>query len=340
MSNNNKFILAIESSCDDTGASILKNDTVLSNCIANQEIHKSYGGVVPELASRAHQSNIVPVIHKALTIANIDKKDLSAIAYTRGPGLLGSLLVGSSFAKSLSLSLNIPLIEVNHMQAHLLCHFINDKRITEPKFPFIGVTLSGGHTQIVHVNDFFEMKIIGTTLDDAIGEAFDKCGKILGLEYPAGKEIDNLAKNGDPNKFKFPIPKAPDLNVSYSGIKTAFLNFINNNISKNKNFIQQNINDICASIQKYLIQIIINKIEIASENLKVKRVVIGGGVSANSEIKKELELRKKTKNWEIHIPPIEFTMDNAAMIGIVGYCKLLNKDFSNLNEVSDPRLTF
>ena len=340
MSNNNKFILAIESSCDDTGASILKNNNVLSNCIASQEVHKSYGGVVPELASRAHQSNIVPVVHQALTIANIDKKDLSAIAYTRGPGLLGSLLVGSSFAKSLSLSLKIPLIEVNHMQAHLLCHFINDKRIIAPKFPFIGVTLSGGHTQIVYVNNFFEMKIIGSTLDDAIGEAFDKCGKILGLEYPAGREIDNLAKNGNPNKFKFPIPKAPSLNVSYSGIKTAFLNFINNNLSKNKNFIKQNINDICASIQKYLILIIINKIEIASEKLKVKRIVIGGGVSANSKIKKELELRKKTKNWEIHIPPIEFTTDYAAMIGIVGYYKLLNKDFSNLNEVSDPRLTF
>ena len=226
------------------------------------------------------------------------------------------------------------------MQAHLLCHFINDNRIIAPKFPFIGVTLSGGHTQIVYVNNFFEMKIIGSTLDDAIGEAFDKCGKILGLEYPAGREIDNLAKNGNPNKFKFPIPKAPSLNVSYSGIKTAFLNFINNNLSKNKNFIKQNINDICASIQKYLILIIINKIEIASEKLKVKRIVIGGGVSANSEIKKELELRKKTKNWEIHIPPIEFTTDNAAMIGIVGYYKLLNKDFSNLNEVSDPRLTF
>ena len=340
MRNNNKFILAIESSCDDTGASVLKNNTILSNCIANQEIHKSYGGVVPELASRAHQSNIVPVVHQALTIANIDKKDLSAIAYTRGPGLLGSLLVGSSFAKSLSLSLKIPLIEVNHMQAHLLCHFINDNRIKTPKFPFIGVTLSGGHTQIVHVHDYFEMKIIGTTLDDAIGEAFDKCGKILGLNYPAGKEIDDLAKNGNPDEFKFPIPKTDNLDVSYSGIKTAFLNFINSNLSKNKNFIKQNINDISASIQKHLIKIIMNKIEIASEKLNINRIVIGGGVSANSKIKKELELRKNIKNWEVHIPPIEYTMDNAAMIGIVGYYKLLNKDYSNLNQVSDPRLTF
>ena len=340
MSNNNKFILAIESSCDDTGASVLNNNNVLSNCIANQEIHKSYGGVVPELASRAHQSNIVPVVHQALTIANIDKKDLSAIAYTRGPGLLGSLLVGSSFSKSLSMSLKIPLIEVNHMQAHLLCHFINDKRIKTPKFPFIGVTLSGGHTQIVHVENYFKMKIIGTTIDDAIGEAFDKCGKILGLNYPAGKEIDDLAKKGDPNKFKFPIPKAPNLDVSYSGIKTAFLNFINNHLSKNKNFIKQNINDICASIQKHLIKIIMNKIEIASEKSSINKIVIGGGVSANSEIKKELELRKNTKNWEVYIPPIEYTMDNAAMIGIVGYYKLLNKDYSNLNQVSDPRLSF
>ena len=340
MSNNNKFILAIESSCDDTGASVLKNNIVLSNCIANQEIHRSYGGVVPELASRAHQSNIVPVVHQALTIANIDKKDLSAIAYTRGPGLLGSLLVGSSFSKSLSISLKIPLIEVNHMQAHLLCHFINDKRIKTPKFPFIGVTLSGGHTQIVHVDNYFKMKIIGTTIDDAIGEAFDKCGKILGLNYPAGKEIDDLAKKGDPDKFKFPIPKAPNFDVSYSGIKTAFLNFINNNLSKNKNFIKQNINDICASIQKHLIKIIMNKIEIASEKSSINKIVIGGGVSANSEIKKELELRKKTKNWEVYIPPIEYTMDNAAMIGIVGYYKLLNKDYSKLNQVSDPRLSF
>ena len=340
MSNNNKYILAIESSCDDTGASVLKNNKVLSNCIANQEIHKSYGGVVPELASRAHQSNIVPVVHQALTIANIDKKDLSAIAYTRGPGLLGSLLVGSSFAKSMSLSLKIPLIEVNHMQAHLLCHFINDERIKIPKFPFIGVTLSGGHTQIVHVDNYFKMKIIGTTLDDAIGEAFDKCGKILGLKYPAGKEIDDLAKNGDSDKFKFPIPKVPNLDVSYSGVKTAFLNFINNNLSKNKNFIKQNLSDISASIQKNLIKIIMNKIEIASEKSGIDRIVIGGGVSANSEIKKELELRKKTKNWKVYIPPIEYTMDNAAMIGIVGYYKLLNKDYSNLNQVSDPRLSF
>ena len=340
MSNNNKFILAIESSCDDTGASVLKNNNVLSNCIANQEIHKSYGGVVPELASRAHQSNIVPVVHQALTIANIDKKDLSAIAYTRGPGLLGSLLVGSSFAKSMSLSLKIPLIEVNHMQAHLLCHFINDERIKIPKFPFIGVTLSGGHTQIVHVDNYFKMKIIGTSLDDAIGEAFDKCGKILGLNYPAGKEIDDLAKNGDSDKFKFPIPKVPNLDVSYSGVKTAFLNFINNNLSKNKNFIKQNLSDISASIQKNLIKIIMNKIEIASEKSGIDRIVIGGGVSANSEIKKELELREKTKNWEVYIPPIEYTMDNAAMIGIVGYYKLLNKDYSNLNQVSDPRLSF
>lgn len=226
------------------------------------------------------------------------------------------------------------------MQAHLLCHFINDERIKIPKFPFIGVTLSGGHTQIVHVDNYFKMKIIGTTLDDAIGEAFDKCGKILGLNYPAGKEIDDLAKNGDSDKFKFPIPKVPDLDVSYSGVKTAFLNFINNNLSKNKNFIKQNLSDISASIQKNLIKIIMNKIEIASEKLGIDRIVIGGGVSANSEIKKELELRKKTKNWEVYIPPIEYTMDNAAMIGIVGYYKLLNKDYSNLNQVSDPRLSF
>jgi len=337
---NDVYILAIETSCDDTSVAILKNQKVLSNVVSSQKIHEIYGGVVPELASREHDRLIIPVIKKAVNDAGVNLFNINAIAYTRGPGLLGSLLVGSSFAKSMSLSLKIPLIEVNHMQAHLLCHFINDERIKIPKFPFIGVTLSGGHTQIVHVDNYFKMKIIGTTLDDAIGEAFDKCGKILGLNYPAGKEIDDLAKNGDSDKFKFPIPKVPDLDVSYSGVKTAFLNFINNNLSKNKNFIKQNLSDISASIQKNLIKIIMNKIEIASEKLGIDRIVIGGGVSANSEIKKELELRKKTKNWEVYIPPIEYTMDNAAMIGIVGYYKLLNKNYSNLNQVSDPRLSF
>ena len=331
-------ILAIESSCDDTAAAVLKDNEVLSNCIANQEIHRDYGGVVPELASRAHQANIVPVVQQALSIANIDKKELTAIAYTRGPGLVGSLLVGSSFAKSLSLSLDIPLIEVNHMQAHILCHFIKNKEKKPPKFPFLGVTISGGHTQLILVEDFFKMTEIGTTLDDAIGEAFDKCGKTMGLDYPAGPEIDKLAINGNPEAFKFPIPKVKDFDVSYSGIKTAFLNLISKNINKNRNFIKDNLNDLCASIQKTLVKIIMNKIEKASNSLKINRVVIGGGVAANSEIRRVLNDMSISSDWEIFIPPIEYTTDNAAMIGIVAYYKLKKNELGEMYQSVDPRL--
>ena len=331
-------ILAIESSCDDTAAAVLKDNEVLSNCIANQEIHRDYGGVVPELASRAHQANIVPVVQQALSIANIDKKELTAIAYTRGPGLVGSLLVGSSFAKSLSLSLDIPLVEVNHMQAHILCHFIKNKEKKPPKFPFLGVTISGGHTQLILVEDFFKMTEIGTTLDDAIGEAFDKCGKTMGLDYPAGPEIDKLAINGNPEAFKFPIPKVKDFDVSYSGIKTAFLNLISKNINKNRNFIKDNLNDLCASIQKTLVKIIMNKIEKASNSLKINRVVIGGGVAANSEIRRVLNDMSISSDWEIFIPPIEYTTDNAAMIGIVAYYKLKKNELGEMYQSVDPRL--
>ena len=332
------YILAIESSCDDTAAAVLKDNEVLSNCIANQEIHRDYGGVVPELASRAHQANIVPVVQQALSIANIDKKELTAIAYTRGPGLVGSLLVGSSFAKSLSLSLDIPLLEVNHMQAHILCHFIKNKEKKPPKFPFLGVTISGGHTQLILVEDFFKMNEIGTTLDDAIGEAFDKCGKTMGLDYPAGQEIDKLAINGNPEAFKFPIPKVKDFNVSYSGVKTAFLNLISKNINKNPNFIKDNLNDLCASIQKTLVEIIMNKIEKASNSLKINRVVIGGGVAANSEIRRVLNDMSISSDWEIFIPPIEYTTDNAAMIGIVAYYKLKKNELGEMYQSVDPRL--
>ncbi len=332
------YILAIESSCDDTAAAVLKDNEVLSNCIANQEIHRDYGGVVPELASRAHQANIVPVVQQALSIANIDKKELTAIAYTRGPGLVGSLLVGSSFAKSLSLSLDIPLVEVNHMQAHILCHFIKNKEKKPPKFPFLGVTISGGHTQLILVEDFFKMTEIGTTLDDAIGEAFDKCGKTMGLDYPAGPEIDKLAINGNPEAFKFPIPKVNDFDVSYSGVKTAFLNLISKNINKNRNFIKDNLNDLCASIQKTLVEIIMNKIEKASNSLKINRVVIGGGVAANSEIRRVLNDMSISSDWEIFIPPIEYTTDNAAMIGIVAYYKLKKNELGEMYQSVDPRL--
>ena len=332
------YILAIESSCDDTAAAVLKDNEVLSNCIANQEIHRDYGGVVPELASRAHQANIVPVVQQALSIANIDKKELTAIAYTRGPGLVGSLLVGSSFAKSLSLSLDIPLIEVNHMQAHILCHFIKNKEKKPPKFPFLGVTISGGHTQLILVEDFFKMTEIGTTLDDAIGEAFDKCGKTMGLDYPAGPEIDKLAINGNPEAFKFPIPKVKDFDVSYSGVKTAFLNLISKNINKNRNFIIDNLNDLCASIQKTLVEIIMNKIEKATNSLKINRVVIGGGVAANSEIRRVLNDMSISSDWEIFIPPLEYTTDNAAMIGIVAYYKLKKNELGEMYQSVDPRL--
>ncbi len=333
------YILGIESSCDDTGAAVLRNDEVLSNCIANQKIHQSYGGVVPELASRAHQANIVPVVQQALSIANIDKKELSAIAYTRGPGLLGSLLVGSAFAKSLALSLNIPLIEVNHMQAHLLCHFIKSEDRPVPTFPFLGVTLSGGHTQLVLVESHFEMKEIGKTRDDAIGEAFDKCGKLMGLNYPAGPEIDRLAKLGNPDAFAFPIPKVEGFDVSYSGLKTAFINLVHKNSHKNPNFIDDNLNDLCASIQKTLVAVIMQKIIQAKEKYHLNTIVIGGGVAANSEIRKKLSHKAKENQWEVFLPPFQYTTDNAAMIGIVGYQKLINQQFGMMNQSVSARLS-
>ena len=339
MSKEDIYILGIESSCDDTAAAVLKNHEVLSNCISNQEIHKKYGGVVPELASRAHLSNIIPVVSQALSDAKINAEMLSAISFTKGPGLMGSLLVGTEFSKALGLSLNIPIIEVNHMQAHLLVHYIkSDKK--KPEFPFLGITVSGGHTQFVIVHNHLEMEIIGETLDDAIGEAFDKCGKIIGLDYPAGPEIDNLAKEGDFNKFNFPIPKVEGFNISYSGTKTAFMNFINNSIQKDSKFIERNKVDICASIQKNLIDNLILKIEYAAKTKNINRIVVGGGVSANSYLKDSLELKSKQNNWEVFIPPLSYTTDNAAMIGIAGYLKYIRGLFSNYNSIASPRLAF
>ena len=334
------YILGIESSCDDTAAAVIAHNKVLSNCIANQKIHEQYGGVVPELASRAHQSNIVPVVDQALRSAHIDVSQLDAIAYTQGPGLLGSLLVGGSFAKSLALALDIPLIEVNHMQAHLLAHFIEQENMQTPDFPFIGVTLSGGHTQLVLVRDYFDMELLGTTLDDAIGEAFDKCGKVMGLSYPSGPAVDRLAKNGRPNRFQFPIPKVPGYDVSYSGLKTAFINFLHKNTQKQPNFIATNLEDLCASLQFTLIEVILKKIEQVVADTKIKNVVIGGGVSANSEIRRVLELKKNTSDWEVFIPPFEYTTDNAAMVAIVGALKFQQQQFGTLDAVADPRLKF
>ena len=339
MSEKDIYILGIESSCDDTSAAVLKNDKVLSNIIANQDIHKKYGGVVPELASRAHLSNIIPTVESAIKEAKISLNQLSAISFTKGPGLMGSLIVGTEFSKALSLSLKIPVIEVNHMQAHILVHFINNGK-NMPSFPFLGVTISGGHTQFILVKDYFEMKILGETLDDAIGEAFDKCGKKLGLGYPAGPLIDKISKKGDENKFKFPLPKVNGGDISYSGTKTAFINFLNKNQTKNIEFINQNINDICASIQKNLIDNLMNKVHLLSVENNLKTIVFGGGVSANSYLKKRLEKYSNENDLKIFIPELQFSTDNAAMIGIVGYLKYKDSLKSNLKSSPSPRLSF
>jgi N6-L-threonylcarbamoyladenine synthase len=340
MSNKPVYILAIESSCDDTAAAILQNDKVLSNIVANQLIHNQYGGVVPELASRAHQQNIVPVIDAALRKANIQKEQLTAIAFTQGPGLMGSLLVGGSFAKSLSLALNIPLIAVNHMQAHILAHFIDEEGYQKPTFPFLALTISGGHTQIVKVNDYFNMEIIGETTDDAVGEAFDKSAKILGLPYPGGPLVDKNAQLGNPLAFTFTKPKVPGLDFSFSGLKTAILYFIQKNVAVNPNFIEENLNNICASIQYSIIEILMDKMKLAVNQTGINRIAIGGGVSANSGIRKAMNEAQTKYGWQTYIPKFEYTTDNAAMIGIVGYQKYLQENFETSDVVSKARIQF
>lgn len=332
------YILGIESSCDDTSAAIICNGKVLTNVVANQEIHAKYGGVVPELASRAHQQNIVPVIQQAIQQANIDKKDISAIAFTRGPGLMGSLLVGSSFARSLSLALNIPLIPVNHMQAHVLAHFIDDEKQQKPPFPFLCLTISGGHTQIVKISSYFSMEVIGETLDDAVGEAFDKSAKILGLPYPGGPFVDKYARLGNPNAFEFSKPKMADLNFSFSGLKTGILYFIQKKVKENPNFIEENLNDICASIQRTIVEILFDKLEKAVELTGIKHIAIAGGVSANSEIRETLKATEEKFGWKTYIPKFEYTTDNAGMIAIVGYLKYLENDFSTEYASTTARL--
>jgi len=334
------FILAIESSCDDTAAAVLQNDKVLSNVVANQAIHNQYGGVVPELASRAHQQNIVPVIDAALKKAGISQKQLSAIAFTQGPGLMGSLLVGTSFAKSLSLALGIPLIAVNHMQAHVLAHFIDEENFEKPDFPFLALTISGGHTQIVRVNDFFDMEVIGQTTDDAVGEAFDKSAKILGLPYPGGPLVDKYAQLGNPKAFSFTKPKVPGLDFSFSGLKTAILYFIQKNVAQDPDFITNNLNDICASIQHTIIEILMDKIRQAATETGIKQVAIGGGVSANSEIRQTMKDAEALYGWKTFIPKFEYTTDNAAMIGIVGYQKFLSGDFETSAVAAKARILF
>jgi len=334
----NIYILGIESSCDDTAASIIQNGEILSNIVASQKIHEAYGGVVPELASRAHQQNIVPVVYQALEKAKITKDQLHAIAFTRGPGLMGSLLVGASFAKSFAYGLGIPLIDVNHMQAHILAHFIDEEGFNKPPFPFLAMTISGGHTQIVKVNNYFDMEVIGETIDDAVGEAFDKSGKILGLGYPAGPIIDKLAKLGNSKAFQFTKPKVAGLNFSFSGLKTAILYFVQNETKKNPDFIQENLNDICASIQYTIIGILIDKLKLATKQTGIKHIAIGGGVSANSGIRQALKDGEQKFGWTTYVPKFEFTTDNAAMIAIVGYLKYLEGDFAKKDVMASARL--
>lgn len=327
-------ILAIESSCDDTSASVCKDGKILSNIIANQSVHEQYGGVVPELASRAHMQNIVPVVDAALQKANIELKDISAIAFTQAPGLIGSLLVGAQFAKSLALSLNIPIIAVHHMQAHVLANLIDEPK---PNFPFLCLTVSGGHTQIVLCESTTNMKVIGESIDDAAGEAFDKSAKLLGLPYPGGPLIDQYAKEGNPDRFIFPEPQIPELNFSFSGVKTAILYFLQENIKKDPDFIQKNLNDICASIQKRIVSILINKLKKASLKTGVKEICIAGGVSANSGLRKALEETGKKEIWKTFIPAFQYCTDNAGMIAITGYYKFMENDFSALTVSSTAR---
>ncbi|WP_298948765.1 tRNA (adenosine(37)-N6)-threonylcarbamoyltransferase complex transferase subunit TsaD [uncultured Polaribacter sp.] len=332
------YILGIESSCDDTSASVICNAQILSNVVANQEVHAKYGGVVPELASRAHQQNIVPVVQQALAQANIGKEQLAAIAFTKGPGLMGSLLVGTSFAKSLALGLNIPLLDVNHMQAHILAHFIKSDDNKMPPFPFICLTISGGHTQIVKVTNYFEMEVLGETIDDAVGEAFDKSAKIIGLPYPGGPLIDKYAQLGNPKAYPFTKPKVGDLDFSFSGLKTGILYFIQKQQRINPNFIKENLNDICASIQFTIVEILMDKLKNAVKKTNIKHIAIAGGVSANSEIRKRLQLAEKHLGWTTYIPKFEYTTDNAAMIAISGYLKYLNKDYSDVSVTAKARL--
>ena len=340
MSHNNSYILGIESSCDDTGAAVIANGRVLSNVVATQEIHREYGGVVPELASRAHQQNIVPVVHQALRRANIDKNQLSAIAFTRGPGLMGSLLVGTSFAKSLAMGLNIPLIEVNHMQAHILAHFIKAEEQTTPRFPFLAMTISGGHTQIVKVTGYFDMEVIGETLDDAVGEAFDKSAKILGLPYAGGPLLDKYAQQGDPKRFVFPKPKVSPLDFSFSGLKTAVLYFIEKETRKDPDFVQKNLHDICASIQFTIVDYLMDKLKNAVAETGITEVAIGGGVSANSGVRNALKAAEADYGWTTHIPKFEYCTDNAGMIAMVGQLKFENKDFTTSDIVAKARMKF
>ena len=332
----NEIILGIESSCDDTSAAVLIDGSVVSNCIASQDIHKLYGGVVPEVASRAHQSNIIPVIDQAIKEAGITKSQINALAITRGPGLMGSLMVGVSFAKAFALSLDIPIIEVNHLQAHILAHFAE---APSPDFPFLCLTVSGGHTQIIKVNTPFDMEVLGQTIDDAAGEAFDKTGKLLGLDYPAGPLIDQYAKLGKPI-FDFPEPRVGELDFSFSGLKTSILYFLKRELKTNPNFIKENLYDICASVQDRIVSILLKKLSIASKKTGIKEIAISGGVSANSELRTRLQEMGEKNNWKTYIPDFQYCTDNAGMIAIAGYYKFKEGIFAEQDMIPNPRMKF
>lgn len=334
------IILGIESSCDDTSASVIENGIIRSNIISSQKVHEAYGGVVPELASRAHQQNIVPVVYQAIKQAGITRSDISAIAFTRGPGLLGSLLVGTSFAKGFSLAMNIPMIEINHLQGHVLAHYIkeNEADIHKPKFPHLCLLVSGGNSQIILVRDYLDMEVIGQTIDDAAGEAFDKCAKVMGLPYPGGPLIDKLAKEGDATSIELSKPKIEGLNYSFSGLKTSFLYHLRDELKKNENYIEENKANLCASLQKTIIDILLNKLIRASKETGIKEITVAGGVSANSGLRDELRMQATKRGWNMFIPEFRYTTDNAAMIAITGYYKFLKGEFASHNMVPFARM--
>jgi N6-L-threonylcarbamoyladenine synthase len=340
LGNNHTIILGIESSCDDTSAAVIKNSTILSNVIAGQAIHEKYGGVVPELASRAHQQNIIPVVDAAIKQAGISADDIDAIAFTRGPGLLGSLVVGTSFAKAFAMAKNIPLIDVNHMHGHVLAHFIDQENQSKPQFPFLCLTVSGGHTQIVLVKNHLEMEIIGTTIDDAAGEAFDKTAKILGLPYPGGPLIDKYAQLGNENRFEFAKPNMPNYDFSFSGLKTSILYFLQKQTKIQADFMETELNDICASVQKSILDILFVKLLKASKDLNIKQIAIAGGVSANSGLRKKLQEIGKINGWDVYIPKFEFCTDNAAMIAMTGYFMYQEKMFTDQSVSAQARMEF
>lgn len=334
------IILGIESSCDDTSAAVISDGWLLSNVIASQDVHRAYGGVVPELASRAHEQNIVPVVSEAISRAGVKPSDLTAIAFTRGPGLLGSLLVGTSFAKAFGLALNIPIVEVNHLQGHILAGFVKqkDKPVVQPSFPYLCLLVSGGNSQIVKVNSPLDFEILGQTIDDAVGEAFDKCSKMMGLGYPGGPVIDRLAKLGDPQRFKFAKPHVPGLDYSFSGIKTSLLYFVRDEMAKDPEFMEKNKEDICASFQKTLIDILMDKLVKAAKQTGIKEITIGGGVSANSGLRDRITAEGKKRGWNTYLPEFKFTTDNAAMIAIAGYYHYLAGERSSMDVAPVSRI--